>query len=67
MHEIGPAGLPNGRQSDNEEAFIDRLLSDIPEYSPYFECVKRVNVGQKWVPAEELGEFELGPNSCTGA
>ena len=67
MHEIGPAGLPTGRQSDNEEAFIDRRLSGTPEYSPYLECVKGVNVGQEWVLAEELGEFELGPNSCTGA
>ncbi|WP_436931272.1 MBL fold metallo-hydrolase [Halosimplex halobium] len=48
----------------DREDFIDELASDIPDHPPNFERVKRTNVGQESVPADELAELELGPNNC---
>jgi glyoxylase-like metal-dependent hydrolase (beta-lactamase superfamily II) len=48
----------------DREAFVDELASDIPDHPPNFERVKRTNVGQESVPADELAELELGPNNC---
>ncbi|MFA9418302.1 MBL fold metallo-hydrolase [Natrinema sp. HArc-T2] len=50
--------------SRNREEFIQELASDIPDHPPNFERVKRTNVGQESVPADELAELELGPNNC---
>ncbi|MFW6018705.1 MAG: MBL fold metallo-hydrolase [Halapricum sp.] len=44
--------------------FVRELASDIPDHPPNFERVKRTNVGQESVPADELAELELGPNNC---
>ncbi|WP_246983328.1 MBL fold metallo-hydrolase [Halorientalis marina] len=46
------------------EEFVAELASDIPDHPPNFERVKRTNVGQESVPADELAELELGPNNC---
>ncbi len=48
---------------DHEE-FVRELASDIPDHPPNFQRVKRTNVGQEPVPADELAELELGPNNC---
>ncbi|MCL7418556.1 MAG: MBL fold metallo-hydrolase, partial [Halalkalicoccus sp.] len=48
----------------NREEFVKELASDIPDHPPNFERVKRTNVGQESVPADELAELELGPNNC---
>jgi len=48
----------------DREEFVEELASDIPDHPPNFERVKRTNVGQESVPAEELAELELGPNNC---
>lgn len=48
----------------DREEFIQELASDIPDHPPNFERVKRTNVGQESVPADELAELELGPNNC---
>ncbi|WP_340102187.1 MBL fold metallo-hydrolase [Salinibaculum salinum] len=48
----------------NREEFVNELASDIPDHPPNFERVKRTNVGQESVPADELAELELGPNNC---
>lgn len=48
----------------DREAFVGELVSDVPEHPPNFERVKRTNVGQESVPADELAELELGPNNC---
>ncbi|ELZ28682.1 fused rhodanese domain-containing protein/hydrolase [Halogeometricum pallidum JCM 14848] len=48
----------------DREAFVQELASDIPDHPPNFERVKRTNVGQESVPADELAELELGPNNC---
>jgi len=46
------------------EEFVAELASDIPDHPPNFERVKRANVGQESVPADELAELELGPDNC---
>lgn len=48
----------------DREEFVQELASDIPDHPPNFERVKRTNVGQESVPADELAELELGPNNC---
>lgn len=48
----------------DREEFVTELASDIPDHPPNFERVKRTNVGQDSVPADELAELELGPNNC---
>ena len=48
----------------DREAFVEKLASDIPDHPPNFQRVKRTNVGQESVPADELAELELGPNNC---
>ncbi|MGM0592222.1 MAG: MBL fold metallo-hydrolase [Halobacteriota archaeon] len=48
----------------DREEFIQELASDIPNHPPNYERVKRTNVGQESVPADELAELELGPNNC---
>ncbi|WP_430503544.1 MBL fold metallo-hydrolase [Haloparvum sp. PAK95] len=50
-------------ERDREE-FVEELASDVPDHPPNFERVKRTNVGQEAVPADELAELELGPNNC---
>ncbi len=48
----------------DREVFLREIASDIPDHPPNFERVKRTNVGQESVPADELAELELGPNNC---
>jgi len=48
----------------DREEFVQELASDVPDHPPNFERVKRTNVGQESVPADELAELELGPNNC---
>ncbi|SFF96085.1 Glyoxylase, beta-lactamase superfamily II [Halopelagius inordinatus] len=48
----------------DREEFVRELASDIPDHPPNFQRVKRTNVGQESVPADELAELELGPNNC---
>ena len=48
----------------DREQFVTELASDIPDHPPNFERVKRTNVGQESVPADELAQLELGPNNC---
>ena len=48
----------------DREEFVQRLASDIPDHPPNFERIKRANVGQESVPADELADLELGPNNC---
>ena len=60
-------GDVRGRNTDlgrNREEFVETLASDVPDHPPNFERVKRTNVGQESVPADELAELELGPNNC---
>ncbi|WP_135825819.1 MBL fold metallo-hydrolase [Halorussus ruber] len=54
----------NGDLGRAREEFIEELASDIPDHPPNFERVKRTNVGQESVPADELADLELGPNNC---
>ncbi|KYH24327.1 hydroxyacylglutathione hydrolase [Halalkalicoccus paucihalophilus] len=54
----------NGDLGRDRQEFVTELASDIPNHPPNFERVKRTNVGQESVPADELAELELGPNNC---
>ena len=48
----------------DREDFVATLAADVPDHPPNFERVKRANVGQESVPADELADLELGPNNC---
>lgn len=61
LAEVKEQNTDLGRDRDE---FIKELASDIPDHPPNFERVKRTNVGQESVPADELAELELGPNNC---
>ena len=61
---LGEITAQNDDFSRDREDFIAELASDIPDHPPNFERVKRTNVGQESVPADELAELELGPNNC---
>ena len=61
LAEVKERNTDLGRDRDE---FIKELASDIPDHPPNFERVKRTNVGQESVPADELAELELGPNNC---
>ena len=61
---LGEVRERNDDLGRDREAFVQVLASDIPDHPPNFERVKRTNVGQESVPADELAELELGPNNC---
>jgi glyoxylase-like metal-dependent hydrolase (beta-lactamase superfamily II) len=61
---LGEVKAKNDDLGRDRAAFIEELASDIPEHPPNFQRVKRTNVGQESVPADELAELELGPNNC---
>ncbi|MDL5363101.1 MBL fold metallo-hydrolase [Halalkalicoccus sp. NIPERK01] len=61
---LAGVGERNADLGRDREDFVRELASDIPAHPPNFERVKRTNVGQESVPAEELAELELGPNNC---
>jgi glyoxylase-like metal-dependent hydrolase (beta-lactamase superfamily II) len=61
LEEVRDRNEDLGRE---REEFVQELASDIPDHPPNFERVKRTNVGQESVPADELAELELGPNNC---
>ena len=49
---------------DSREAFIERVLSDLPPRPPNFEEIIEINLGQATADSEEAFELELGPNNC---
>ena len=61
---LGDVSARNADLGRDREAFVAELASDVPDHPPNFERVKRTNVGQESVPADELAELELGPNNC---
>jgi glyoxylase-like metal-dependent hydrolase (beta-lactamase superfamily II) len=61
---LGEVRARNADLGRDREAFVAELASDVPDHPPNFERVKRTNVGQESVPADELAELELGPNNC---
>jgi glyoxylase-like metal-dependent hydrolase (beta-lactamase superfamily II) len=61
---LGDVRTRNDDLRRSREAFVEELASDVPDHPPNFERVKRTNVGQESVPADELAELELGPNNC---
>ena len=62
--DLGEVKSRNADLARDRESFVAALASDVPDHPPNFERVKRTNVGQESVPADELAELELGPNNC---
>lgn len=48
----------------DRDTFIDAITADIPETPPNHEQIKRVNVGEEIVEADEARQLKLGPNQC---
>ena len=49
----------------DEEAFIERMVENIPEKPPNYEEVIAINTGKETVNGEgEATELEPGPNNC---
>ncbi|QIO24480.1 MBL fold metallo-hydrolase [Haloarcula sp. JP-L23] len=49
----------------DREAFVERLIEDVPEKPPNYEAVIAINTGKDTVDDEnEATELELGPNNC---
>jgi len=61
---LGDVRERNADLGRDREDFVEALAADVPDHPPNFERVKRTNVGQESVPADELAELELGPNNC---
>jgi glyoxylase-like metal-dependent hydrolase (beta-lactamase superfamily II) len=51
----------------DEEAFVDRILSDMPPRPANYERIIATNLGQETVDDEEAFELELGPNNCAAS
>ena len=48
----------------DREAFVERVLDDVPPRPANFETIIAVNLGREDVDAETGFELELGPNNC---
>ncbi len=48
----------------DRDAFITDLAGDLPEHPPNFQRVKRINIGEESLPADERASLEVGPNNC---
>ena len=49
---------------EDREAFVERLLDDLPPRPANFERIIAINLGQESASATEAFELELGPNNC---
>jgi glyoxylase-like metal-dependent hydrolase (beta-lactamase superfamily II)/rhodanese-related sulfurtransferase len=47
-----------------KEAFVERVLDDLPPRPSNFERIIAVNLGRESASVEEAFELELGPNNC---
>jgi len=48
----------------DRDAFVDRILDDMPPRPANYERLIRTNLGLETLDAEEGFELELGPNNC---
>lgn len=46
------------------DAFVDRVVTDMPPRPANYETIIRVNLGRETVGVSEGFELELGPNNC---
>jgi glyoxylase-like metal-dependent hydrolase (beta-lactamase superfamily II) len=53
--------------SEDEEAFVEDVLADMPPRPANYEDVIATNLGQQRVDADEAFELELGPNNCAAS
>jgi glyoxylase-like metal-dependent hydrolase (beta-lactamase superfamily II) len=53
--------------SEDREAFVERVLADVPPRPANFEEIIEANLGRAELAADEAFEVELGPNNCAAA
>ncbi|MFW5955895.1 MAG: MBL fold metallo-hydrolase [Halorhabdus sp.] len=53
--------------SMDEDAFVDRILANMPPRPANFEEIIATNFGQKQIDDEEAFSLELGPNNCAAS
>jgi glyoxylase-like metal-dependent hydrolase (beta-lactamase superfamily II) len=51
----------------DREAFVDRVLADMPPRPANFETIVATNLGRETLSDEDAFEAELGPNNCAAA
>jgi glyoxylase-like metal-dependent hydrolase (beta-lactamase superfamily II)/rhodanese-related sulfurtransferase len=49
---------------EDREAFVERVLEDLPPRPNNFEEIIALNLGQETASIDEAFELELGPNNC---
>jgi glyoxylase-like metal-dependent hydrolase (beta-lactamase superfamily II) len=50
-----------------EEAFVDRVVADMPDRPANYERIIAVNLGRESATDDDAFELELGPNNCAVA
>ncbi len=55
---------PQEYMAESKEAFVNLLLSSLPEFPPQYVDIKRVNAGLLVPDEEKASELELGKNIC---
>ncbi|MFW5938714.1 MAG: MBL fold metallo-hydrolase [Halanaeroarchaeum sp.] len=53
--------------SMDEDAFVERILADMPPRPANFEDIIATNLGRRETDDEEAFELELGPNNCAAS
>ncbi len=53
--------------SADKDAFVERILSNMPPRPANFERIIAINLGQDSADAEEAFELELGPSNCAAS
>jgi glyoxylase-like metal-dependent hydrolase (beta-lactamase superfamily II) len=53
--------------SEDREAFVERVLADVPPRPANFEEIIEVNLGRAELDDDRAFEVELGPNNCAAA
>jgi thiosulfate/3-mercaptopyruvate sulfurtransferase len=51
----------------DREAFVERVLADMPPRPANFETIIETNLGRETLSDEDAFEAELGPNNCAAA
>lgn len=53
--------------SEPQDAFVERILAELPPQPPNHEELIEINLGHQSADQEEAFELELGPNNCAVA
>jgi glyoxylase-like metal-dependent hydrolase (beta-lactamase superfamily II)/rhodanese-related sulfurtransferase len=61
---IGDVEARVGDLATDEEAFVEFVLSEMPDRPANYETIIATNLGKRETPESEAFELELGPNNC---